>query len=703
MKKGVLIKQHDITDCGAACLAVIAAWHKLYLPIARIRQYAGTDQKGTNVLGLVEAAEKLGFSAKGVRGSLEVLPKIPLPAIAHLVLENGLHHYVVLMHVSKRFITIMDPAIGRLKKMRPAEFTREWTGVLVMLIPGERFVKMDSLMPPMARLWQLIRPHSGVMVQTLIGALVFTVLGLAMSVYVQKIVDFVLVDGNIRLLNLMSMVMIGLLIMQLLIGFFKSILVLRTGQFIDARLILGYYRHLLELPQKFFDTMRVGEIMSRLNDAVKIRLFINDIAVSLLVNSFMIVCALALMFIYHWKLALLMLLIFPFYGLLFFLSHSINKKWQLKVMQDSAELEAGLVESLNNISTVRQLHLEKFIHSKTEGNFIRLLRTLYTISVKSLWLGSFTEFTTRAFTILILWAGSYYVVEGAMSPGELLSFYALIGYFTAPAVFLINANKMVQEALIASARLYEIIDLETETQHSALAQIPFSGEGFIEFNGVSFSYSNRSVLFEDFNLQIPIGTTVAITGESGSGKSTLMYLLQQLYPLNKGKITISAMDIRMYPAGQLRQLIGIVPQQNALFSGTVAENIAIGDTEPDYERLIRISISLDIHEMISSLPLGYNTMIGENGVNLSGGQSQRLAIARALYRNPKILVLDEPTSALDQQTAATVLKSIRQYGSEQTTVIFITHDANVLPYCDHVFHLRDGKIIESRALNTGTY
>lgn len=163
------------------------------------------------------------------------------------------------------------------------------------------------------------------------------------------------------------------------------------------------------------------------------------------------------------------------------------------------------------------------------------------------------------------------------------------------------------------------------------------------------------------------------------------------------------MDIRMYPAGQLRQLIGIVPQQNALFSGTVAENIAIGDTEPDYERLIRISISLDIHEMISSLPLGYNTMIGENGVNLSGGQSQRLAIARALYRNPKILVLDEPTSALDQQTAATVLKSIRQYGSEQTTVIFITHDANVLPYCDHVFHLRDGKIIESRALNTGTY
>lgn len=701
MKKGVLVKQHDITDCGAACLAAVAAWHALYLPIARIRQYAGTDQKGTNVLGLVEAAEKLGFSAKGARGSLEVLSKIPLPAIAHLVLENGLHHYVVLTSVSKRFITIMDPAVGRLRKLRLAEFTREWTGVLVILIPGERFVQMDTLVPPMTRLWQFIRPHSAVMIQTLIGALVMTVLGLAMSVYVQKIVDFVLVDGNIRLLNLMSTVMIGLLMMQLLIGFFKSILVLRTGQFIDARLILGYYRHLLDLPQKFFDTMRVGEIMSRLNDAVKIRLFINDIAVSLLVNSFMIIGALALMFVYHWKLALLMLLIFPFYGMLFFLSHSINKKWQLKVMQDSAELEARLVESLNNISTVRQLHLEKFIHSKTEGNFIRLLRTLYTISVKSLWLGSFTEFTTRTFTILILWAGSYYVVEGAMSPGELLSFYALIGYFTAPAVFLINANKMVQEALIASARLYEIIDLETETQHTSLARIPFTGKGYIEFSEVSFSYSNRSVLFDGFNLQIPLGSTVAITGESGSGKSTLMYLLQQLYPLNKGSITISEMDIRMYPVGQLRQLIGIVPQQTALFSGTVAENISIGDTEPDYERLIRITMSLDIHEMISSLPLGYNTMIGENGINLSGGQSQRLAIARALYRNPQILILDEPTSALDEQTAAIVLNAIRHYGSDLKTIIFITHDATVLPYCDHIFQLREGKIVQDLMPDTG--
>ncbi len=280
MKKYVKIKQRDITDCGAACLASVAAHYQLQLPVSRIRQYAGTDKRGTNILGLLEAADKLGFEAKGAKGPIESLTKIPLPAIAHVIVKEQLHHFVVIYKASAKYITLMDPADGRMYKKKLDDFKNDWTGVVVLLVPDTSFVKGKEKTSNIKRFWQLISPHKGMMMQALIGATVYTILGLTTSIYVQKIVDFVLVEGNTQLLNLLSIGMIIIIFFQLIIGYFKSLIGLQIGQFIDARLILGYYKHLLKLPQRFFDTMRVGEIISRVNDAVKIRLFINDISLT---------------------------------------------------------------------------------------------------------------------------------------------------------------------------------------------------------------------------------------------------------------------------------------------------------------------------------------------------------------------------------------------------------------------------------------
>jgi ABC-type bacteriocin/lantibiotic exporter with double-glycine peptidase domain len=286
LKKAVKIKQRDITDCGAACLASVAAHYRLGLPVSLVRQYAGTDKYGTNISGLLGAAEKLGFQAKGARGPLESLAKIPLPAIAHVILKNGLHHFVVIYRVTTGRITIMDPGDGCICRKKFPVFAAEWTGIIVLLLPHTDFVAGNRKQSNQARFRELLRPHGSMMLQALTGALVYTLLGLSTSIYMQKIIDFVLTDGNTRLLNLLSIAMILVLIFQSFIGAFKTLIGLRTGQQIDARLILGYYKHLLQLPQRFFDTMRVGEIISRVNDAVKIRVFINDIALTIVCNFY---------------------------------------------------------------------------------------------------------------------------------------------------------------------------------------------------------------------------------------------------------------------------------------------------------------------------------------------------------------------------------------------------------------------------------
>ena len=687
------IKQRDITDCGAACLASVSAFYKLKMPVARIRQLASTDQKGTNVLGLIEAANKLGFEAKGVKGNLDSLSKIPLPAIAHVVVKNQLQHYVVIYKVTDKYIEIMDPGDGKMHRKTIAEFIGEWTGVLVLLLPDESFKQGNEKVDNKSRFWSLIKPHKSIVIQALFGALIYTILGLSTSIFVQKITDHVLVDGNRNLLNLMSLMMVAILALQLFIGTAKTIFTIRTGQQIDARLILGYYKHLLKLPQQFFDTMRVGEIISRVNDAVKIRAFINDVSINLVVNGFIVAFSFLVMFSYYWKLALMMLAVIPLYLLIYFISNKLNKKMQRKLMEQSAELESQLVEGLNNVATIKRFGLERFTNERTETHFIGLLRTIYKSGLNSIFSGTSTEIIARMLTIVLLWVGAGYVLDGEITPGELFSFYTLIGYFTGPATSLIGANKAIQDAIIASDRLFEIMDLEIE-QNSSTIFLTKELVGDIRFEHVAFRYGSRVNVFEDLNLEIKAGSFTAIVGESGSGKSTLMSLLQNIYPIQSGNIFIGINAIKYLNNNSLRSLLSVVPQKIDLFAGNVIGNIAVGDYEPDMQRIINICSQLGIMAFIEELPEGFQTYLGENGASLSGGQKQRIAIARALYRNPEILILDEATSSLDSASEQYVQRTIDLLRKQNKTIIIIAHRLTTIKKADKIIVLDKGKVVE---------
>ncbi len=707
LKKNIRVKQHDITDCGAACLQSVAAYYNLQLPIANIRQYAGTDTKGTNVLGLVEAAQKMGFDAKGVRGTLEAMTDMPVPAIAHVVLAQRLSHYLVIYKVTREEIVVMDPIDGEMHHYPHAAFKEIWTGVLVLLLPAANFREGNEKISHFRRFWLLLRPHRAVSGQVLFGAAVYTILGLASSLYVQNIVDHVLIGGNTRLLNLMGIVMIIILLLQLFIGSLKNIFALKTSQQIDAALILGYYKHLLKLPQQFFDTMRVGEITSRITDAVKIRVFINDIAMGLIVNVFIVLFSFVVMFLYQWKLALLVLVIIPVYVLLYSISNRFNKRWQRRLMEDSAELGSQLVESLNTITTIKRFGLEEHANIKTESRFIRLLKTVFRTSLFNIHVGNWSAFVNGLLVVALLWTGAYMVVGRQLSAGELLSFYALIGYFTGPAMGIVGANKGIQDALIAADRLFEIMDLEQEDNTHKIKLAAGAGDDIV-FHDVSFRYGARVEVFRHFSLTLPGRAITAIVGESGSGKSTLMSLLQNLYPLRNGHISIGNTDIKYFDNESLRQRVGVVPQQIDLFAGTVLENIAVGEFEPDMQRVVDIARQLGILEFIEQLPSGFNTWLGEHGANLSGGQKQRIAIARALYRDPDILIMDEATSSLDPLADQLVQQAMQRLRRAGKTIIIIAHRLSTVINADKIVVLKDGQLQEEGSheqllANNGAY
>lgn len=313
----------------------------------------------------------------------------------------------------------------------------------MLLVPADTFKRRDETTSPAARFARLLTPHSEVMTQALVGALVTTMLGLSMAIYVQKVVDHVITAGNRNLLNLMSVAMLLILVPQILINLLKNMLVLQTGQKIDVCLILGYYNHVLSMPQKFFDGMRIGEIVSRMNDAVKIRSFLNDVSITMFVDVLVILFSFGLMFVYSWKIALVVAISIPLYLLLYWTINRLNRKRERAIMENAADLEAQLVESLGAVSTIKAFGMESFANFKMETRFIKTLHSVYSSGLISIFGDTASTFLSTVFTIVLMWFGTTLVLDQTVTPGELLSCYTLLGYITRPVASLIQTNRVV--------------------------------------------------------------------------------------------------------------------------------------------------------------------------------------------------------------------------------------------------------------------
>ena len=685
-------RQHDITDCGACCLGYVAAHAGKVLPVSRLRQLAGTNHDGTTALGLVEAARAVGLSARAVRGSADQIPGVPLPAIAHCLVERRRWHFVVLVKWSPRSARVMDPATGRVERWSRERFVSVWTGVFVLAVPGEEFEAGDQTVPPVRRLWRLVRPHGHAFSQAIVGAVFSTILALGMSVYVQKIVDHVIPDGNRALLHLLGLGMLAVVAFRLVLGVLQSLLSLRLAQQIDASLILAYYRHLLRLPQSFFDTMRVGEITARVADAVKIRQLLNNSLLSLLLNPLIVVFALAAMFLYSWRLALLSAALVPLHSAVFGGVNRLNRVLQRRIMERAADFDAQLVESLNAQGTIRRFGLEESASLKTEIRLVALLRTTWQAAVIGLAGSTAAALLTQLYLVGLLWIGAGLVLDAGLTPGELMSSYTLAGYLAGPLLALIGLNTTIQEALIATDRLFETMDLEIE-RDSGTVGFPTARAADIRFEDVCFKYAGRLATLENVSFLVPAGQITALAGESGSGKSTLLALLQRLYRPTAGRILIGDLDLAYFKLASLRRGLAVVPQHTTLLAGTVLENLAPEQSPPDLARLVAVCREIGLLAAVERLPQGFLTRLNENGANLSGGQRQLLALARALYREAPVLVLDEPSSALDARAEGLVMDALRRRRDAGATILIAAHNPRVLQLADRVVTLEAGRVV----------
>lgn len=688
------ILQNDETDCGPACLAAIFKKYNLKVSIAKIRDIAGTDRQGTSAYGLVKVIEHFGFQQKVVEADKSVLtPKIPLPAIAHVVIDNSLLHYVVITKIKDDTVVVSDPAKG-IVKYKKEDFLKIWTKILILIAPTNNSQKGNKKQSTLISFFRLLISQKWLLLKIFILSMILTSLGIITSFYYQVIMDNVVPSLSIQTLNYVSVITLCLFLVQIGINFLRGILIVKLEQRIDIPIMLGYYNHALILPMKFYSMRDTGEIISRFNDASSIRDIVSDASLTIMMDTIMAVVGAVVLFNCNRLLFLISVVVLILYGIIVFIYNKPIKKINRKIMEMNSKVTSQFVETINGIETIKVFNQEKNEETKTDKLYKKFLKKIFNGGILSLSQQTVTMFVAVVGELVILWVGTACVIKGNLTLGELITFNALLGYFINPIKNLINLQPSIQTAVVAADRLGEILDIAPEyndEQDQSDNKIRFSK---VSISNLDFRYGTRDLVLRHINLEIHRGEKIAFVGESGSGKTTLAKLLVRLYEQEKGSIKLDSSDIREFSISQIRNNISYISQNTFLFSGTIKENLLFGNSDATDYDISQVCKMCELEEYINSLPLKLNTRIEENGKNLSGGQKQRLAIARALLNNPEILIMDEATSNLDYITEKSIEKTINTFLGNMTTII-IAHRLSTIKDCDKIFVFRNGEIVET--------
>ena len=734
------VRQHDTTDCAAACLAMVCLHYKKEVTITRLRDMMGTDLKGTNLVGLQKAANELGFTTAAVRVDREnFLSDFSLPCIAQVITDQGLAHFVVVFkkttikdegarrkhmlqdaetrkeeekkgkkHKCKDYVIIGDPGT-ELKKISLDEFYKNFTGVLLLLNPTSEFKggKLGSRdgkdgkdgksgkYGMMKRYIDLLLPQKKLFFYAILSSVITTILGIASSMFNKILMDEVLPYGLNNLLVTLILVFSVVSITSTLIGFVRQWVLIHLSIKIDIPLMLGYFGHIFNLPMKFFATRKTGDITTRYSDADTIKSIFTSIALSLVMDISMAVITGIILFRMNAMLFSISLFMALVSILLVLVYKQPYKRINEESMAQSAALNSQMIESLRGIETVKCNANEQTELDNLEREYMKSLKISLRSSRISTTQGLVSSFISTGFSMLTTYVGISQVLNGEMTLGGFMAFSTLSSYFTSPLSNLIGLQMQIQEASISMKRLTEIMDYpaENETAEGMEQSEMEKVEGDIEFKDVTFRYGNRAPALDHVSFTIPAGKKVALVGSSGSGKSTITKLLLKYYDPEDGEIDVNGVNLAEYSNHSVRRAIAYVPQNVELFSKTIYDNIRISRMDATLDEVKEAAKKADAHEFIRHLPLQYNTYLEEAGNGLSGGEKQRIALARAFLKDSNLYILDESTSNLDFATETLIFNMIYEQLADRSMLI-VAHRLSTIRDCDLILVMDHGKIVE---------
>ena len=687
--------QMDQKDCGVASLAMVFGYFGSYYSLARLRELAKTTINGTTALGLVKAAETLGFEPQAIQADMTLFdsPNLIFPFVVHVLKDKELFHYYVVTGMDKQNIHIADPDPEvRLTKLSRERFEEEWTGTTIFVAPSPNYQPHKDKNQSLTSFLPILINQKGLITNIILATVLVTLINIVGSYYLQSIIDTYVPNQTSSTLSIISICLVIVYALQQILSFAQDYLLIVLGQRLSIDVILSYIKHVFHLPVSFFATRRTGEIVSRFTDANSIIDALASTIISIFLDISMMLIISIILFLQNSSLFFISLLGLPIYAVIIIAFMKPFEKMNRDTMEANATLSSSVIEDINGIETIKSLASEKTRYQKLDREFVDYLKRSFTYSRVESQQKALKKFAQLLLNVCVLWMGANFVMDGKMSLGQLITYNTLLYYFTNPLENIINLQSKLQTAQVANSRLNEVYRVKSEFEEQKMVEDLSMVQGDMTFKGIHYKYDYGQDILSDINLTIKQGSKIALVGISGSGKSTLAKMMVNFYNPNQGEIRLGDMNLNQIDKKSLRQHINYLPQQPYVFNGTILENLLLGAKEGTTQEDILRAVELaEIREDIERMPLNYQTELTSDGAGISGGQRQRIALARAILTDAPILILDEATSSLDTLTEKRIVDNLMNLDK---TLVFIAHRLTIAERVEKVIVLDRGKIVE---------
>jgi ATP-binding cassette subfamily B protein len=682
---------------------MIAKFYGKSYSLQTLREKSYLSRDGVSMMGISEAAESIGFRTMGVSLTPEKLfSTAPLPLVVHWK-QN---HFVVVYKVTKDTVYVADPAFG-LVKYTKTEFLKNWIsvqqdgekkGLALLLETTPDFYAEEGEVVDKSSfrfLLSYIKPHRKYIIQLILGMLLGSMLQLLFPFLTQSIVDVGINNNDINFIYLILIAQLVLFISRMSVDFIRGWILLHLSTRMNISLISDFLIKLMKLPLGFFDIKLIGDILQRIGDHRRIEHFLTTSSLNIIFSLFNLVIFGIVLAIYSWKI----LLLFIFGSFLYFLWLSIfmrkRRELDFKRFSKLADNQSKLIQLIYGVQDIKLFHAER----QKRWEWENIQGSLFKVNIKSLALTQYQEaggvFINETKNILITFLAATSVIHGDMTLGMMLAVSYILGQLNSPIEQMINFMHVTQDAKISMERLGEIHKEENEEKEDLGEMIIMPESKTLEIRNLSFQYEgphSRKVL-DGVNLKIPADSVTAIVGVSGSGKTTLIKLMLAFYPPVEGEIRVGDTTLQSLSQQIWRRRCGVVMQDGYIFADTIARNISLGEEYVDPDRLLEAVKMANIKEYIESLPVGYNTKLGTGGQSLSGGEKQRILIARAIYKQPEFLFIDEGTSSLDAENEKVIIDNLQDFFRGRTVVV-VAHRLSTVKNANQIVVLDKGKIAE---------